>query len=222
MHGFSPPGPKKNPKKRTPEDPARAREGVKSRTARNSAAAPHTWCATRADSDTEAAVKRSRPTRLSSLIEQTLARIGLDRRLDDYRVWQAWDEVVGRTISRNAQPVRLDGTRLIVTVRSSTWLQELSLLQRELIARLNEWMGREVVGELFFVVGRVEQHIPDSLTRSRPQPRRLGEPQGRRLREESSSNEEAAPSSEDLSPDVAATFERLWRAARARGDQPKS
>jgi predicted nucleic acid-binding Zn ribbon protein len=162
-------------------------------------------------------VKRSAPTRLSMLLEQTLARIGLDRRLDDYRVWQAWDEVVGRTISRNAQPVRLDGSRLIVAVRSSTWLQELSLLQRELIVRINEWMKREVVRELFFVVGRVEDTTPLSVKRSRPA---VGEPQGQR-RHDAIEAEDAPPSSEDLSPDVAATFERLWRAARARGDEPK-
>lgn len=167
-------------------------------------------------------MKRSRPTRLSSLLEQTLARIGLDRRLDDYRVWQAWDEVVGRNISRNAQPVRLDGTRLIVTVRSSSWLQELSLLQRELIARVNEWMGREVVRELFFVVGRVEQHVPDSVTRGPSSSRSLGEPQGQRRRDDAPVNDDASLSSDDMSPDVAATFERLWRAARARNDQPKS
>jgi predicted nucleic acid-binding Zn ribbon protein len=159
----------------------------------------------------------SRPMPLASLLEQTLARIGLDRRLDDYRVWQAWDEVVGRTISRNAQPVRLDGSRLIVTVRSSTWLQELSLLQRELIARLNEWMKREVVRELFFVVGRVEHHTPESVQRSRANSKRaLGEPQGQRRRDDSPAEPEEIPDSDDLSPDVAATFERLWRAARAR------
>jgi hypothetical protein len=160
----------------------------------------------------------SRPVRLSSLLEQTLARIGLDRRLDDYRVWQAWDEVVGRTISRNAQPVRLDGTRLVVTVRSSTWLQELSLLQRELIARLNEWMGREVVRELFFVVGRVEHLTPESIGRER-RARAPGEPQGQKgqkRRDESGAAGEEIPDSDDLSPDVAATFERLWRAARSR------
>jgi predicted nucleic acid-binding Zn ribbon protein len=169
-------------------------------------------------------VKRAVPvrlTRLSSLIEQTLARIGLDRRLDDYRVWQAWDEVVGRTISRNAQPVRLDGSRLIVTVRSSSWLQELSLLQRELIARLNEWMGREVVRELFFVVGRVEHHTSESAPRSGTGRRVLGEPQGQRQRDETSAAVEAVPDSGDLSPDVAATFERLWRAARARQHPPE-
>jgi hypothetical protein len=157
----------------------------------------------------------SRPVRLSSLLEQTLARIGLDRRLDDYRVWQAWDEVVGRTISRNAQPVRLDGTRLIVTVRSSTWLQELSLLQRELITRLNEWMKREVVRELFFVVGRVEHLTPESIGRERRM-RAPGEPQGQKRRDDSGAAGEQIPDSDDLSPDVAATFERLWRAARSR------
>jgi predicted nucleic acid-binding Zn ribbon protein len=164
-------------------------------------------------------VRSSAPTRLSSLLEQTLARIGLDRRLDDYRVWQAWDEVVGRTISRNAQPVRLDGTRLVVTVRSSTWLQELSLLQRELITRLNEWMKREVVRELFFVVGRVEHHTPESIARGRASA--AGEPQGLRRRDAVPSDE-CPPSTEDLSPDVAATFERLWRAARARHDGNKA
>jgi predicted nucleic acid-binding Zn ribbon protein len=152
----------------------------------------------------------SRPVRLSSLLEQTLARIGLDRRLDDYRVWQAWDEVVGRTISRNAQPVRLDGTRLIVTVRSSTWLQELSLLQRELVTRLNEWMQREVVREIFFVVGRVDQQ---GMKNGRPV---VGEPQGQRSRNETPRVAELLPATKDLSPDVAATFERLWRAARSR------
>lgn len=124
--------------------------------------------------------------------------------------------MVGPAISRNAQPVRLDGSRLIVTVRSSTWLQELSLLQRELIARLNEWMKREVVRELFFVVGRVEDAA------SRPARGRsriaLGEPQGQRPGRDSGETLHAAspPPSEELSPEVAATFERLWRAARAR------
>lgn len=158
-------------------------------------------------------MKRSYPTRLSSLLEQTLARFGLDRRLDDYRVWQAWDEVVGRTISRNAQPVRLDGSRLIVTVRSSSWLQELSLLQRELILRINEWMKREVVRELFFVVGRVEHPVPPRAAVARARAARAAAvpAQG-----ELGINDNNAPDSDDLSPEVKATFERLWRAARSR------
>lgn len=166
-------------------------------------------------------MKRRGPTKLSALLEHALSRIGLDRRLDDYRVWQAWDEVVGRTISRNAQPVRLDGTRLIVTVRSSTWLQELSLLQRELIARINEWMKREVVRELFFVVGRVEHSGPGGAAAQGKGRAALGEPQGQRVgrAQDSLTRSDAAPPAEDMSPEAAATFERLWRAARARREE---
>lgn len=157
-------------------------------------------------------MKRSYPTRLSSLLERTLSRFGLDRRLDDYRVWQAWDEVVGRAISRNAQPVRLDGTRLVVAVKSSTWLQELSLLQRELIVRINEWMQREVVRELFFVVGRVEPQGA-AVRKSGAQgllPARIVNG------EEETPHTGAPPVDEELPPDVAAVFERLWKAARSR------
>ena len=190
-------------------------------------------------------MKSSRPTRLSALLEQTLARFGLDRRLDDYRVWQAWDEVVGRAISRNAQPVRLDGPRLVVTVRSSTWLQELRLLEAELVARLNEWMGREVVGELFFVIGRVEQHVPEAATRDAAKASSSTRPPGRMAAAEASAGEDVdlprsnpgqvastgarreasasrAASAEPpsrapgLPVDAAAAIERLWKAARDR------
>jgi hypothetical protein len=150
-------------------------------------------------------VKRSGPAKFSILLEQALSRLGLDRRLDDYRVWEAWDAVVGRTISRNAQPSRLDGTRLIVTVRSSAWLQELSLLQRELIARINEWMQREVVRELFFVVGRVEH--PKAPAPTPPPPVVKPGP---------SEIEEVAPIDSAMSPETAAIFERLWRAAKKK------
>jgi hypothetical protein len=134
-------------------------------------------------------VKRGEPAKFSILLEQALSRLGLDRRLDDYRVWEAWDA---------------DGTRLIVTVRSSAWLQELSLLQRELVARINEWMQREVVRELFFVVGRVEH------------PKAPAPPPPPIAKAPSSEIEEVVPIDSAMSPETAAIFERLWRAAKKK------
>jgi len=79
-------------------------------------------------------------------------------------------------------------------------------------------MRREVVRELFFVIGRVESGGPASSPGRRPA---AGEPQGQRPPRGTDSvpRDDRVPSSEDLSPDVAATFERLWRAARARQDE---
>jgi len=154
-------------------------------------------------------VKGAGPIRLSSVLEQALARLNLHRRLDDYRVWQAWDDVVGATIARNAQPVRLDGTRLVIAVRTSSWLQELSLLQKELVGRLNERMGREVVRELFFVVGRVEEDAPvQKKDASRPAAAPPSRP-----RVVDANKLDLPPG---LGPELTAAFERLWSSARKR------
>ncbi|MFT4569619.1 MAG: hypothetical protein ACI8TX_003365 [Hyphomicrobiaceae bacterium] len=143
------------------------------------------------------------PVRLGDVLERALARLGLERKIDDYRIWQAWDEVVGRTIARNAQPVRLDGKRLVVAVRNASWLHELSGLSRDLTRRCNEWMGRDVISELFLVIGEV------------PQPDTPAKPRGYRP---ASKPDGPAPSlaAPGLSDETVEAFERLWRAARRR------
>ncbi|MFP6599348.1 MAG: DUF721 domain-containing protein [Deltaproteobacteria bacterium] len=91
------------------------------------------------------------PVPIGEIIGASLDRLGIDRELDDYRIWQAWDEVVGEAIRRNAEPVRLDGQRLVVAARNASWMQELTLMRGEIVERLNRWMGREVITEIFIV-----------------------------------------------------------------------
>jgi hypothetical protein len=110
---------------------------------------------------------RGGPRSISTVLADVVARLGLERDLDDFRVWEAWDEVVGEAVSRNAWPIRLDGHRLVVAVKSNTWMQELAMLRDQITPRLNEWMGREVVREIFLVVGRPDQSAGSSRDRIR-------------------------------------------------------
>ena len=98
-----------------------------------------------------------KPEKLGALFPGALKRMGLERKLDDYRAWDAWEEVVGPAIARNAQPLRLDGDRLIVAVRNSSWLQELDLLKNQLRTRINATLGRERVSELAFHIGKLDR-----------------------------------------------------------------
>ncbi len=91
------------------------------------------------------------PQPIGEIIPASLDRLGIERDLDDYRVWQAWDEVVGDTIRRNTEPLRLDGSRLVVAARNASWMQELTLMRAEIVERLNAWMGRKVVSEIYIV-----------------------------------------------------------------------
>jgi len=86
-------------------------------------------------------------------LESVVSRLGLRRDLDDYRIFEAWERVVGEQIARNAQPVRLDARRLVIHVKSAVWMQELALLREDIRQRINEWMGRELVQDLFLVLG---------------------------------------------------------------------
>jgi hypothetical protein len=150
---------------------------------------------------------RGRPKTFQEVLGAVVARFGLERPLDDYRIWQAWDEVVGPAISRNAQPQKLGGRRLVVVVKNAGWMQELSLLRRELCERLNAWMGREVIGEIFLVVGKVE---PPTGAAAAPAARSADG--GRPLR----AAEDTRPrtvSREELESAIA----RLWQAASERG-----
>jgi predicted nucleic acid-binding Zn ribbon protein len=91
--------------------------------------------------------------KLDGVLETVVSRLGLRRDLDDYRIFEAWERVVGEQIARNAQPVRLDAKRLVVNVKNPVWMQELTLLREDIRRRINEWMGRELVQELFLVLG---------------------------------------------------------------------
>lgn len=167
--------------------------------------------------------KGSAEARLSSIAEVlqlSLARVGLDRRLEDYRIFEGWDEVVGPTIARNAQPCRLDERRLVVVVRSSAWLQELGLLRRDLCRRLNQWMGREVIGEIFFVVGKLDPQARSGAGETSVSTGSHEEEAGDSAAGAGSEDGGLAPAevsrASGASEEIAAAFERLWRAARRR------
>ena len=52
-------------------------------------------------------------------------------------VQEAWPRVAGQTVADQASPVSERDGRVTVTCRSSTWAQELDLLQTELLSRVN-------------------------------------------------------------------------------------
>ena len=85
---------------------------------------------------------KDRPVPLGDLVGAFLDRKGLTERLDLAGAVERWSEIVGDRVAANAraESVTADGV-LWVTVRSSPWAMELSLMAPRILARLNE--GRE-------------------------------------------------------------------------------
>ena len=57
------------------------------------------------------------------------------------RVQRAWMAVAGEAIAAEAEPVAERSGVVTIACRSSVWAQEIELLSRDLVARLNEALG---------------------------------------------------------------------------------
>ena len=66
---------------------------------------------------------------------------------------EIWNQIVGESVSKNAQPSAFKGRLLLVEVNSSVWMHQLQFLKEDIIRKINETMGEEVVEDIKFKIG---------------------------------------------------------------------
>jgi Dna[CI] antecedent DciA-like protein len=93
---------------------------------------------------------------IGEVLDKSLSRLDLSRRLDEYGVWPIWRDVVGEAIARNAQPEKIRNGTLFVKVSSPVWMQELQFMKEMIAEKLNHRLPGDLVKNIFFMVGRVE------------------------------------------------------------------
>lgn len=94
-------------------------------------------------------------TPIRSVIENSLVKMGFKKRVDQYKLWESWDNIVGPAVSRNARPSRWQGNQLVITVRHSSWVQELSYLKSNLINMIKEKIPEINITKIRFEVGDI-------------------------------------------------------------------
>src|SRR5262245_46095791 len=94
--------------------------------------------------------------RLGAVLDHSLKRFELSARLDEYGVWPIWNDVVGKTIARNAQPEKIRNGTLFVKVSSPVWMQQLQFMKEMIAEKLNQRLKGDVVKTIFFMVGHIE------------------------------------------------------------------
>lgn len=94
-----------------------------------------------------------RPEKLGDILASVITDAGLAERMAQAQVIPEWSTLVGAQIARIAEPVALrrDGT-LVVAVRTHAWMNELSLMERELLASLNRDPARPPIARLRLVL----------------------------------------------------------------------
>ena len=98
--------------------------------------------------------------RLGATLEKVLSRRGLAAKLQEYRLFAQWGRAVGPLIARHAQPSAIRGKKLTITVDSSAWMQQLSLLRPEIINKVNYCLREEAVDAITLRIGELDIPAP--------------------------------------------------------------
>jgi predicted nucleic acid-binding Zn ribbon protein len=87
--------------------------------------------------------KKRKPRSIGDVVTDVLKQSGVADRISQAKVIPEWPKLVGPQISRVTEPLSVtrQGT-LFVAVTTNAWMTELSLMEPDLLRRLNEHTGR--------------------------------------------------------------------------------
>ena len=97
------------------------------------------------------------PHRLGKILENYLTRAGMQQRIREEKIIDAWERMVGKAISEVTQPVRMRNGVLQVKVANSVWMHELQFHKKMIIQKLNGYIGNATVENLWFMIGEKEK-----------------------------------------------------------------
>lgn len=99
----------------------------------------------------------------AQVLSRLLPDLPIAGRMDEYQVWEVWDEVVGVAIARKARPSKIQNGKLFVTVSHPAVIQELQFIKSAIRRKLNQRLNSPLVKTIFFTVGRPQEFaIPQS------------------------------------------------------------
>jgi len=99
--------------------------------------------------------KKRKPQRLGDVMSKMLSKSGIADRIAQAAVIPDWPSLVGPQIARVTEPLSVtpQGT-LFVAVTTNAWMTELSLMEPDLLRRLNQQTGRLKIRKIRWQIRR--------------------------------------------------------------------
>lgn len=96
------------------------------------------------------------PLSIEKVLQNALDRVGIKEKIEEYRAIVFWYNLASNLVSRT-EPVGVNQGRLFINVTDSVTLHQLTFFKRQYIEKINGMMGRNVVRDIVFRIGRVEK-----------------------------------------------------------------
>jgi predicted nucleic acid-binding Zn ribbon protein len=94
--------------------------------------------------------RQSNEQSLGEVIRELLNTYKLEGKINQARIIEAWEEVVGVMIMKHTRNLYVKGRKLFVELDSPALKTELSYSKTRIIASLNEKAGAEIITDVIF------------------------------------------------------------------------
>ena len=88
---------------------------------------------------------------LKIAIDSMLRKFGIENAIAQNNALNIWSEIVGEKVAMNTEPDRVEHGVIIVKVSSPTWRQELFFQKNEIIKKINNTIGKNVIRDIRFI-----------------------------------------------------------------------
>ncbi len=99
--------------------------------------------------------KNKKLIHISDILRPALGQYRPAKDTDMTRIWDIWDDAVGKPIAMNAKPDAFKDGMLIVNVSSSSWIHQLKFLENEMITNINSKLEKEAINQIRFKIGKI-------------------------------------------------------------------
>ncbi len=95
-------------------------------------------------------MKRNNTEQIGEVLRKFLRQEGLETPLNEYRLVDAWRDMVGPTIYKYTTNIYIKNQTLFVHLASSVIRQELQMQRAMLVRNLNAQVGAQVITDIVF------------------------------------------------------------------------
>jgi len=93
-------------------------------------------------------MRRKNSQALGEVIQRYLEALDIDDKLKEVRLIKSWESLVGKMISNKTNKMYIKDKKLFVYLNSSIARNELSMVRDDLVKRLNEQAGGEIIEDI--------------------------------------------------------------------------
>ena len=91
---------------------------------------------------------KSNEITLKEAITEMLEMYRLDSKLNEYKITDVWEKVMGKGIANYTKEIKLKNNKLFVSLSNAPLKSELHYAREKIIKSVNDFYGKEVVKEI--------------------------------------------------------------------------